>query len=290
MYHIANVLDLVAPQNKTLPIIYDSPHSGVFLPQKYDGNVTMHDIRQSEDCFVDELFGQAPHHHAFFLKALFSRTYVDLNRAMDDVDASIFASPPNGNAFTFNPSEKSQAGHGLIWKQTVSGKLLYHTPLSHDELKVRIENYWQPYHRMLEKLYRRLYKDFHYLLHLNCHSMPSRALKDNVDIILGDGHGKTSDENINQFLLASFTKQGLKARMNVPYSGAYIVKNYANPINSCYNVQIEINRALYMDESNATRNQNFTAMQETINHVMADIADYVQAETDHDRTTSFAAE
>ncbi len=290
MYHIAHVLNLVAPQNKTLPIIYDSPHSGTYLPKEFKHHVSLHDIRQSEDTLVDALFEQAPKHHAFFLKSLFSRVYIDLNRAIDDIDPALI-SPISlkKTQMICKPTTKSQAGHGLIWKQTVSGKMLYEKLLDCSDIQHRIENYWQPYHDMLEKLYRRLYRQFNYSLHLNCHSMPSRALKSNVDIILGDGHGQTSDDALNDFLQESFRKQGFQVRMNVPYSGAYIVKNYANPANDCYNIQIEINRALYMDEQTLSPNQNFTAMQDALNRIMADIANYVQHTISHDRT-SYAAE
>ena len=80
--------------------------------------------------------------------------------------------------------------------------------------------------------------------------------------------------------------------MNIPYSGAYITQHYGKPQNQCYNVQIEINRALYMDEENITKNNNFTALQHSLNHVMAAIAEYVtdKVKPTHDRYIADAAE
>ncbi|MCH9844093.1 MAG: N-formylglutamate amidohydrolase [Alphaproteobacteria bacterium] len=298
MYHIANVLSLTAPNHKTLPIIYDSPHSGSILPTDFTVQASNTDIKQSEDNFVDMLFSQAPQHHAFLLKALFSRIYIDLNRDKNDIDSNLIEPALNNIGDTrYQPSDKSDAGHGLIWKKTNSGVMLYNKLLKPSDIQHRIENYWQPYHHLLERLYRKLYRQFNYVLHLNCHSMPSSALgssdiasdiASNIDIILGDGYGQTSHPAINDFLQESFTKQDFKVRMNVPYSGGYIVQNYANPNNACYAVQIEINRALYMDEQKLIPNNNFTIIKQKLQNIMQDIANYVESEIHHE--SSYAAE
>ncbi|MCH9851882.1 MAG: N-formylglutamate amidohydrolase [Alphaproteobacteria bacterium] len=299
MYHIANVLSLNAPHHKTLPIIYDSPHSGSILPKDFTVRASNTDIKQSEDNFVDMLFEQAPQHHAFLLKALFSRVYIDLNRDKTDIDPNLveptlIESVSRDNSdIAYLPSNKSNAGHGLIWKKTNSGAMLYDKLLTQSDIQHRIENYWQPYHQLLERLYRKLYRQFHYVLHLNCHSMPSSALNasdiaNDIDIILGDGYGQTSHPAINDFLQESFVKHGFKVRMNVPYSGGYIVQNYANPNNDCYAVQIEINRALYMDEQKLVPNNHFTIIKQKLQSIMQDIANYVETELSHEY--SYAAE
>ncbi len=303
MYYIANVLSLTAPSHKTLPIIYDSPHSGSILPEDFAVQASNTDIKQSEDNFVDMLFEQAPQYHAFLLKSLFSRVYIDLNRDKNDIDPSLLEAVSRDNGdIRYQPSNKSDAGHGLIWKKTNSGTMLYDRLLTISDIQHRIENYWQPYHHLLERLYRKLYRQFNYVLHLNCHSMPSSALNtsdiasdiaSDIDVILGDGYGQTSHPAINDFLLESFTKHGFKVRMNVPYSGGYIVRNYANPNNACYAIQIEINRALYMDEqklipSNNFSNNSFNATKQAIQSIMQDIANYVESELSHE--SSYAAE
>ncbi len=275
LYHIENILTLSAPHGRVLPIIYDSPHSGTFLPNDFHSQVARNSIRGCEDSFVHKLFKNATQNHAFFLQALFSRTYVDVNRASDDLDPKLYG-PSDSIPKDANPSEKSHAGHGVIWRQTIFQEPLYTSPLTTAEIEARLANYWQPYHRTLAKLYDRLQTKFGGVFHFNCHSMPSQSVKNTgIDIVLGDAHGTSMAPDLKYFLLSLFTKQGLKVRMNHPYSGAFLIKNYANPKKKLHALQIEINRALYMDESNLQINATFAILQTTLNKIMQQIASYV---------------
>jgi N-formylglutamate amidohydrolase len=38
------------------PLVLDSPHSGVQFPSDFDAIVSEFDLRDGEDCFVDELY------------------------------------------------------------------------------------------------------------------------------------------------------------------------------------------------------------------------------------------
>ena len=296
MYHISHILNLSAPSGEILPIIYDSPHSGHIVPIQFHEAVSRFDIKSSHDSFVDLLFEHAPLHHGFFLKALPSRTYLDLNRASDDLDACLLARDERTHIIS-NPTVKSHAGHGLIWRKTVTGKNLYADFLTKDDIHARIENYWQPYHHHLSKLYQRLKNQFGFVLHLNCHSMPSKAVKGlDVDIVLGNSNGMSASNDLMIFLKQAFERQGLKVAMNTPYSGAYLIENYSDPKNHLHAIQIEINRALYLDEDTVQCNHNFLNLKQTLKKIMSEIANYAQNELNknqriyhYDRRQSYQA-
>ena len=83
--------------------------------------------------------------------------------------------------------------------------------------------------------------------------MPSRALcnfKVKPDIVLGNNFGKSSSENLINNIKNRFEKYGLKVGINKPYAGGYITRHYGNPLIGIETIQIEINRSLYMDETN----------------------------------------
>ena len=51
--------------------------------------------------------------------------------------------------------------------------------------------------------------------------------------------------------------QGLRILRNKPYSGGFITQNYGSPTHQRHALQIEINRALYLDERTLERSRGF---------------------------------
>ena len=47
---------------------------------------------------------------------------------------------------------------------------------------------------------------------------------------------------------------------NKPYAGGFITEHYGNPAAGLHTVQLEINRALYMDERRFERGPNFATV------------------------------
>jgi N-formylglutamate amidohydrolase len=59
------------------PLVLDSPHSGHEFPADFDAVVSEFDLRDGEDCFVDELYAPTTEFGVPLLAAQFPRTYLD---------------------------------------------------------------------------------------------------------------------------------------------------------------------------------------------------------------------
>lgn len=273
-----------------LPVIYDSPHSGTEYPNDFNTIVPESLLRGMEDSFVDELYADAVTKGASFLKAHFPRSYIDPNRSDDDLDLNMI----EGHwPFTAKPTEKSLMGHGLIWRSCPGEQQMYDRKLGLLEVKHRIEKYWRPYHDYLESEVERLFCKFGAVWHVNCHSMPASSspympgavANARADVVLGDRNGSSCDEEFTHLLRDWFKSKGYKVRINNPYKGAELVRRYGQPEYGRHSVQIELNRALYMDERRVEPTRHYDALKADINEMIDAIADYV-----HHQTYQVAAE
>lgn len=295
-YDIPGVLELFVPEENTgaeiAPLVLDSPHSGRSYPEDFLTMIPEHDLRRVEDGFVDTLFADAPAYGATLLNALFPRTYVDVNRAVDDIEPEMIL----GKWDTpLRPTEKSRLGHGLIWRQFPPDRNLYPGKLPADTVRHRLESCWHPYHETLESEMMRLHSRFGEVWHLNCHSMPSssspfipgRAGK-RADFVLGDRDGASCDRSFTLFVRDVLEAMGYTVRLNDPYRGAELVKAYASPAHGIHSLQIEINRALYLNESRAEPNKGFSTLQESLSRLVGALAQFTLAQVD--RPAAEAAE
>ena len=55
---------------------------------------------------------------------------------------------------------------------------------------------------------------------------------------------------------------GLRVLRNKPYAGGFITEHYGNPSSGLHTVQVELNRAIYMDERLRLRSDRFDAVAE----------------------------
>ena len=96
--------------------------------------------------------------------------------------------------------------------------------------------------------------------------------------ILGDRDGTTSGPDFTNAFSDALKRQGLSVAINDQFKGVELVRRYGDPANGCHSVQIEIDRGLYMDEWKMTRKPGFQALRETLDKVLAELADYVRSE------------
>ena len=101
---------------------------------------------------------------------------------------------------------------------------------------------------------------------LDCHSMPYSSIniaknRDPVEVVLGDCFGRSCEPEIVMELKNLLTEVGFKVSLNKPFSGGFITRNYANPPNNIYVIQIEILRSLYSYEKQQTKNSEFVSIQ-----------------------------
>lgn len=272
---------LILPDQPTSSVVFASPHSGreylwSFLRQTVlDKNV----IRSSEDAFVDRLFDCAPEFGAPFLVAGAPRAFVDLNRSPDELDPALIEGIEKRS---HNPRVAS--GLGVIPRVVANGRAIYCGKLSQDEVQRRITDYWQPYHNALQDLLDQAHTLHGKAILVDCHSMPHEAM-DGIarsgarrpEIVLGDRFGAAASGDVIDRIESAFASAGFVVTRNAPFAGAYITQAYGRPSRHQHAVQIEIDRAIYMNEQLIRPNNNFNAFRESLRNVIAEIAEIGQA-------------
>lgn len=261
-----------------LPLILDSPHSGSVYPEDFRFCCPLPVLRRAEDAYVDELFGAAPAHGASLIGALFPRSYIDVNRAADDLDPGLLAGPLPSILI---PRPVTRVG--LVRRHAQPGIPIYDGKLGADEILGRIERYHQPYHRALDATCDGLHCQFGAVWHINCHSMPSRGncregLKcEHGDFVLGDRDGTTCAGEFTEFVARFLRGRGYDVRVNEGYKGVEIVRRQGRPAQNRHSLQIEVDRSLYMDQKTLEKLPGFDRLRADLDRLIAAVAGYVQA-------------
>ena len=268
-------------QDARIPLVLDSPHSGSRFPSDFDAIVSEFDLRDGEDCFVDELYLPATEFGIPLLAAQTPRTYVDPNRHAGDIDLELIEGDwPH----EFMPSGKARFGKALIWRTLDDGRAIYGRKLTVDEVVGRIERCHAPYHRELAGLLDRAHARFGVVYHLNCHSMKSvaglmgegGAGSVRADFVLGDRDGTSCDPEFTEFVRAALASMDYEVRVNEPYKGVELVRAYSSPDRARHSLQVEINKRLYMDEPTRSREPGFEKLQRDLVTMVEAISDYVR--------------
>lgn len=262
------------------PVIFASPHSGTHYPQHMQANlsVPISDLRRTEDAFVDELYAPAIEQGAVLIRATHARTYVDLNRDARELDAAMFADGVPRTAGM--PSARVKAGLGCLPRVGASGRDIYQRPLSQAEGAHRLEHVHDAYHRALLSEIERLKPTWSDIFIIDCHSMPSRqpGRSNMPDIVLGDRFGSSCSARLTSLVERQFRREGLTVARNAPYAGGYTTRKYGRPRRGIHVLQIEINRALYMDELKIEKTSGFETLQNQLSALSAEILTLSQLE------------
>jgi N-formylglutamate deformylase len=275
---------LSSPDAGALPLLFDSPHSGRDYPSHWTTPLSRVELRRGEDALVDELLSAAPERGITLLAARFPRCYIDVNREMDDIDPALLDRPWPG-PLPLRPTEKSRKGLGLIRRYVVPGVAIVDKPLAIDDVRSRIEDIYVPYHRALSGHIEALRTRFGFVWHVNWHSMKSRgnamtpdgegALR--PDMVVGDLDGTSADARLVDLVVARLRDLGYRVTVNDPYKGATIVRKYGQPARGCSTIQIEINRALYLDEAKVEPNAGLASLKSSLESLMDALAAAVPA-------------
>lgn len=253
-----------APARQTVPFVYASPHSGRAYPEPFlqQARLDPMALRRSEDCFVDELFAGAPRVGAPLVAALFPRAYCDANREPYELDPAMFVDDLPKYANT--TSMRVAGGLGTIARVVGAGNEIYRGKLTFADAENRIETCYRPYHLALKETLLATEECFGHAILIDCHSMPSiGGLGDNdpgavrPDIILGDRFGSSCDAIVTEMAEKTFAGLGYRVARNAPYAGGFTTQHYGRPEQARHALQIEINRALYMDERRLTKLARF---------------------------------
>ena len=255
------------PAEQLLPIVVASPHSGAAYPRAFlDASPLDLDLlRRMEDCHVDRLGAGAVAVGAPLLRAHFPRVFLDVNREPWELDPAMFAEPLPDYVKTRTP--RIAAGLGTIPRSVGNGLEIYRSKLTFREAQQRVESLHAPYHAQLAALIEETRRRFGQALLIDLHSMPSaswggrwRRGAKGADIVLGDRHGTACSFDITASADAHLSGRGYNVVRNDPYSGGYTTKRYGRPEEGRHALQVEINRALYMNEATLAPGAGFAPL------------------------------
>lgn len=237
-------------------LVFASPHSGDLYPEDMVAAVRLpiETLRASEDSFVDRIIGGAPDLGASVVRARLARAYVDLNREPWELDPAMF----DGDLpdYAHGRSARVAAGLGTIPRLAGEGRPIYGRKLSFDEAKARVELAHRPYHDALDRQLAAARAAHGAAILIDWHSMPAAAARGQrtrsggaCDIVLGDRFGAACSPKLTALVERELEALGYSVARNAPYAGGYTTEHYGRPAKRTHALQIEINRALYMDEA-----------------------------------------
>jgi len=256
--------EIIEPAELRGPVVFNSPHSGSVYPRTFltTSRLDVSTLRRSEDSFVDELLLGVVRRGHPLMRAHFPRCYVDVNREPYELDPRMF----DGRlpSFANTRSMRVAGGLGTVARVVGDAQEIYGQRIPVDDAIRRIEALYKPYHRALRRLFSRVHRDFGAAVLVDCHSMPSMAgAKDErprADIVLGDRYGTSCAPVMAETIEATLRGQGYVVGRNKPYAGGFITEHYGNPAVGLHAIQLEINRALYMDERRFERSPSFAKL------------------------------
>jgi N-formylglutamate deformylase len=244
--------EILEPADWQGPLIFNSPHSGSIYPPTFlaSARLELGQLRRSEDSFVDELFIGVVRQGFPLMRAHFPRCYIDVNREPYELDPRMF----DGRlpSFANTRSMRVAGGLGTVARVVGDAQEIYDQRIPVDDALARIDGLYKPYHRALRRLVTRVHRDFGAAILVDCHSMPSiagnRDERPRADVVIGDRYGTSCVAVVADTVEAALQEAGYSVSRNKPYAGGFITEHYGNPPAGLHAVQLEINRALYMDE------------------------------------------
>ena len=237
------------------PILVTSPHSGRDYPAAFlaQSRLTLSQLRRAEDAFVDVLLDGIA--GVPVLRALRARSWLDLNRAPDDLDPAMFDGP-TGLPTAMN--ERVAAGLGVLPRMAGQGLDIYPRPLPAAEAEARLAALHRPWHASITSLLARARARHGHAILIDCHSMPSPGGPRPPQIVIGDCHGTSAAPALVALIERHFGALGWRVARNAPYAGGYTTRHHGRPLAGVHAIQIEIDRALYMDSQRLTPHRGMT--------------------------------
>jgi len=253
--------EIVEPAQWRAPIIFNSPHSGSVYPDEFlqASRIDLPALRRSEDSFMDELIGGLSERGFPVVRVNFPRSYVDVNREPYELDPRMFSG--RLPSFANTRSMRVAGGLGTIPRVVGDGQEIYRERLAVDDALARIEAFYKPYHRALRRLINKAHQAFGTVIVVDCHSMPSIGVSRDEprrpDLVIGDRYGTSCAALLPDMVEDTMKQLGYSVGRNKPYAGGFITEHYGNPASGLHAIQLELNRAIYMDERRRERGARF---------------------------------
>jgi N-formylglutamate amidohydrolase len=241
---------LSGPEKPLTPLVVAIPHAGRTYPAELAlmSRLGEWQLRGLEDRYSDLLAGDpamAAHRH---IRSLIARAWIDLNRSPIELDVEMVARPDRAR-FATRPSTRTRGGLGLIPRRIVAGDI-WKEMLAGDDIAARIATHHRPYHDAIDRALAAALHRFGVAILIDLHSMPpGRARIGEIlpHIVIGDLHGRSSANEFVDRAMAEAEAAGFRARLNAPYAGGHTLALHGKPRHNIHAIQVEIDRALYLD-------------------------------------------
>lgn len=272
-------VELIAPKTPATPVLVEVPHSGLQVPPDVEAEIeaTPLAVLRDSDIYVDQLYERAPGQGATLLVSRVSRYVVDLNRGPGEVDSA---------AVPRHPKARHIPARGVVWRARTDGTPLLRAPLTIDQFAKRIELYYKPYHQKLREVAARMREEHGHVVILAAHSMPSTGRRvfggrevRRADIVPGTRGRSTADGRIIDLVDAHFRGAGLSVKHDDPYRGGWTTSSYGAPKRGQHAIQIELNRALYVnEETSEIKKRDFAQLQEVLDQLVSKLGELMKSE------------
>jgi len=253
--------------------VFASPHSGAVYPADMapDPALPEASLRSAEDALVDRLIAPGVDHGATVVLGRLGRAWLDLNRDPADLDPGLI-----DGAADVPVSARTAAGYGVIPRLTGDGRALYDRRLTLGEAQDRIARAHTPYHAAVAQEMGAAHARNGEAVLVDWHSMPARATEGiggarGPDVVLGDRHASSCSALLTRRLRRAFEALGWRVALNQPYAGGWTTQIWGRPSEGFHAVQIELNRALYFDETARAPGSGWSRTEKGVARVIADL-------------------
>ncbi|MBU6252591.1 MAG: N-formylglutamate amidohydrolase [Alphaproteobacteria bacterium] len=272
--------DQMGPTRLNWPVILSVPHAGRDYPDALEEHCRFapQHLRGLEDRYADLLVAHAEKAGFTGLIARTPRTWIDLNRAEQDLDPAMLTQALGPAPYL---SAKARGGLGLIPRRTASLGEIWRHKLTPEHVRTRIAQSYRPYHETLSALLNAAKEQFGGAILLDVHSMPplpATRSEPPPDIVIGDRFGRSAARHVTAQIALCAQAAGFRTTFNAPYAGGHILDQHARPDKNIHGVQLEIDRRLYLDADLAEPGQGLANIQKLVADIAQHLADALQAE------------
>jgi N-formylglutamate amidohydrolase len=256
--------EIFTARGPAAPLVFASPHSGRIYPpgMMAASRLGAEAIRRSEDVWMDQLIAGATDFGACVIAARLARVYLDVNREAWELDPAMFSDELP--AYACAHTARVAAGLGAIARIVAEGEEVYARKLTFAEARARVEAVHHPYHAALDGLVEASVQAHGVAILLDWHSMPSAAARLGgagvCDVVLGDRFGGACAPAVARIVERELKALGYAVSRNTPYAGGYTTEHYGRPARGVHALQIEVNRALYVDETTLAPTAGFARL------------------------------
>jgi len=268
-----HAFEIFGSSPSSLPVLIAVPHAGRAYPPDLLAAMRQPELAalKLEDRLVDELgHAVAQATGVGLLVARAPRAMMDLNRSHQDVDWDMLgltaqASPP--------PNARARSGLGLVPRRLPATGDIWRGRMTREMLDARIAGIHAPYHATLAQMLDEIRQRWGAALLVDLHSMPPLPPElGGTKLVLGDRFGSSCLPSLVAGAFATLGELGCLATHNRPYAGGYVLDRHGRPKQGIHAIQIEVDRAAYLDSPMLELGEGAGRMSEVLTRLVLRLA------------------